>query len=140
VTALVVDGRWPPDAPHLIVHVAAGAFALLLAYAAVTTVMLIEGVRGLAGGVSRLDDMARAGAEVGLNVLDAMVDSVDGPNRYGFRGLRDPASVPVPSIAQVAPIVAGSLPPIPPAPRRDPLSEHHPTWPAMTPVPSESWR
>lgn len=148
IAAYMVDGRWPP---HLAAHVAAGAFALLLGYAAAITVVVIEGARGLAAAVSQLDDVARATAETGLNVLDAMVDAVDGPDRHGFLGRRNPAIPPIPASTSVAsaPVVAyprvdppvydpsarasqprsypPSYPPI--YPQSDPQS--HPTWPGL---------
>lgn len=75
------DG-WPPQ---VFTHVSSIALALLLGYAAVVTVTLIEGVRGIAAAADQIDDVARASVEGGINVLDAVVDAVDGPNRHGIR-------------------------------------------------------
>lgn len=129
ITAFALDGRWPP---HLIAHVAAVAFALLLGYATATTAMLVEGVRGLGAAVSQLDDVARASAETGLNVLDAMVDAVDGPNRHGFRGPRSPTAPPIPPIPPV-PVTPTGYPSSHPLGRRVEGSvtypETYPTWP-----------
>jgi hypothetical protein len=110
IAAFALDGRWPP---HPVAHVAAVAFALLLGYATATTVMLVEGVRGLGAAVSQLDDVARASAETGLNVLDAMVDAVDGPNRHGFRGQREPTVPPIPPIPPIPaiPVAPAAYPP-----------------------------
>lgn len=77
-----LNGGWPPQ---VFTHVASAAVALLLGYAAAITVTLVEGVRGVAGAVGQIDDVARAGLDGGINVLDAVVDAVDGPNRHGIR-------------------------------------------------------
>lgn len=128
IAAFALDGRWPP---HLIAHVAAIAFALLLGYATATTALLVEGVRGLGAAVTQLDDVARASAETGLNVLDAMVDAVDGPNRYGFRGTRNPTaphSRPIAAVP-VEPMVYPPSSPLGPSVEASPsYPESYPTW------------
>jgi len=132
VAAFALDGRWPP---HLIAHIAAVAFALLLGYATATTALLVEGVRGLGAAVSQLDDVVRASAETGLNVLDAMVDAVDGPDRHGFRGKRGPAvqTVPPLPLVPVVPRASGSYRPANPSGYHVSMSESYPesdpTWP-----------
>ena len=80
--ALALGGGWPP---RTFAHVAAVVLALVLGYAFAATTALIEGVRGLAAAAGQIDDVARAGADAGINVLDAVVDAVDGPNRHGIR-------------------------------------------------------
>jgi hypothetical protein len=80
-----IDGGWPD---RVFTHVAAGTLAIALGYALAVTVALIEGVRGLVATAERVDDVARAATDAGLNVLDAAVDAVDGPDRHGFRGVR----------------------------------------------------
>jgi len=73
---------WPPSN---FVHVVAGAFALLLAYAAAITTALVQGIRGLVAAASGVDDVVKAAADAGVNAVDAVVDAVDGPNRHGIR-------------------------------------------------------
>jgi len=77
-----LDGGWPP---RQFVHVAAIGFALAVGYAAAITRALIEGVRGLVAAAGQVDDVAKAAADTGLNVVDAVVDAVDGPTRHGIR-------------------------------------------------------
>lgn len=83
--AYLIERSWPPS---VLAYAATVAITLLLGYSVAATVALIEGARGLASAVSQLDDVARASADAGLNVLDAMVDAVDGPHRHGFLGRR----------------------------------------------------
>lgn len=82
VAGYVLNGGWPPQ---LFTHVAAGACAVLLGYAAAITVTLKEGVQGIVAATGQIDDVARASLEGGINVVDAVVDAVDGPNRHGIR-------------------------------------------------------
>lgn len=82
VAGYFLNGGWPPQ---VFTHAASIAVALVLGYAAFVTVTLIEGVRGLAAAAGQIDDVARASVEGGINVLDAVVDAVDGPNRHGIR-------------------------------------------------------
>jgi hypothetical protein len=85
VAGYFIDGGWPD---RRFIHVAAGAVALLLGYALAVTAALVEGVRGMVAAASHVDDVAQAAADTGLNVVDAVVDAVDGPERHGFRGTR----------------------------------------------------
>jgi hypothetical protein len=80
IVGFLVDGGWPE---RVFVHVAAVAFGLALGYAIGATLALVEGVRGL---VKAADDLAKVAATGGYNVLDKVVDSVDGPERHGLRG------------------------------------------------------
>jgi hypothetical protein len=89
IAGYFIDGGWPG---RVFIHVAAGTLAVVLGYALAITVALVEGVRGLVATVEQVDDVARAAADAGLNVLDAAVDAVDGPDRHGFRGIRDQAA------------------------------------------------
>jgi hypothetical protein len=75
-------GTWPPST---FVHVAAGAMAIILGYALAVTAALVQGVRGMVAAASHVDDVARAAGDAGLNVVDTLVDAVDGPNRHGIR-------------------------------------------------------
>src|SRR5690348_10538207 len=70
--AYLIDRNWPPPA---LAYAATIAVAILFGYAVAATVALIEGARGLASAVTQLDDVARAAADAGLNVIDAMVDA-----------------------------------------------------------------
>lgn len=76
-----IEGGWPQ---RVFVHVAAAAFALTLGYATGVTLALIELIRGLAVASTRIDDVVKAAATGGINVIDHVVDAVDGPNRHGF--------------------------------------------------------
>ena len=94
------DGRfgvtfaWPPSvslAPtSAFVHVAAVLFALTLAYVAGFTVAVKETFQGVIYAAEHVDDAVAAVANEGLNIADAVVDAVDGPNRHGFTGRRAP--------------------------------------------------
>lgn len=85
---------WPPVisfAPMtFFVHAMAVFVALLLAYLFAFTVAVSEVFRGLVYAVEHVDDAVASVATGGLNMADAFVDSVDGPNRHGFLGKRGP--------------------------------------------------
>lgn len=92
VGALVVElagfflnGGWPPQT---FTHAMAGALAVTLGYALAVTVAAVEGVRGMVAAVTQLDDVVKTTADRGLDVVDAVVDALDGPDRHGFRGVR----------------------------------------------------
>ncbi len=86
---------WPPVisfAPiTAFVHIMAILFALMLAYAIGLTVAVTATVRGLVFAAEHVDEAVAAVANEGLNMADAVVDAVDGPNRHGFLGRRGPA-------------------------------------------------
>ncbi|HEU5346763.1 MAG TPA: hypothetical protein VFX31_04935 [Ktedonobacterales bacterium] len=86
---------WPPSvslAPtSAFVHVVAILFALMLAYLLGFTVAVKETFHGLVYAAEHVDDAIGAVANEGLNLADAVVDAVDGPNRHGFTGRRTPA-------------------------------------------------
>lgn len=132
--AYLIERAWPPS---MLAYAATVAITLLLGYSVAATVALIEGARGLASAVSQLDDVARATADAGLNVLDAMVDAVDGPNRHGFRGTRAPTvqSGGYPSHGYASSDGYPSGYPaqvlVPPE-YHSPVSGDHPTWPMTT--------
>jgi integral membrane sensor domain MASE1 len=73
---------WPPT---LFAHVAAIGFAIALAYAVALTVALTEGIKGMVTVAESLDDVAKTTIDSGLNVVDNVVDAVDGPDRHGIR-------------------------------------------------------
>jgi hypothetical protein len=73
---------WPPT---IFTHVAALAFAAAVAYAVGLTVAVTEGIRGVVTVAESLDDVAKTTIDSGLNVVDNIVDAVDGPDRHGFR-------------------------------------------------------
>ena len=89
LTGYFLNGGWPPQ---LFTHLAAGALALTLGYALAVTVAASEGVRGMIAAVSQLDDVVRVAADRGLDMADAVVDALDGPDRHGFRGKRGSAN------------------------------------------------
>jgi hypothetical protein len=86
---------WPPSvslAPtSAFVHVVAILFALMLAYLLGFTVAVKETFHGLVYAAEHVDDAIGAVANEGLNLADAVVDAVDGPNRHGFTGRRTAA-------------------------------------------------
>ncbi|HZC04597.1 MAG TPA: hypothetical protein VE338_03080 [Ktedonobacterales bacterium] len=73
------------------VHVMAVVFALTLAYLGGFTVAVKETFHGLVYAAEHVDDAVASVANEGLNMADAVVDAVDGPNRHGFLGRRGPA-------------------------------------------------
>lgn len=85
---------WPPVfsvAPNtLFVHVMALVFALTLAYLFGLTAAVVEVTRGVIFAADHVDEAVGAVAHEGVNLADAVVDAVDGPNRHGFTGRRDP--------------------------------------------------
>ncbi len=87
---------WPPVisfAPTTtFVHVMAVIFALTLAYLAGFTVAVTETAHGLVYAAEHVDDAVGAVANEGINLADAVVDAVDGPNRHGFTGRRGPTT------------------------------------------------
>ena len=89
---------WPPVisfAPTTaFTHIMAVLFALALAYMVGLTVAVIETIRGAVFAAEHVDDAVEAVANEGLNLADAVVDAVDGPNRHGFTGRRDPVQTP----------------------------------------------
>lgn len=76
---------WPTSPSSLYVHVATAAFAIALGYAASMTAALIELIRGLAAASTHIDDVVKDVLSGGVNVIDAVVDAVDGPNRHGIK-------------------------------------------------------
>ena len=86
---------WPPsvslEPTSAFVHVVAILFALMLAYLLGFTVAVKETFHGLVYAAEHVDDAIGAVANEGLNLADAVVDAVDGPNRHGFTGRRTPA-------------------------------------------------
>lgn len=78
--------NWPNER---FVHIVAAAVALLVGYAFAATAAIIEGVQGLTMAVRGVDDVVKATVGGGINVLDAAVDAVDGPDRHGFTGRRN---------------------------------------------------
>lgn len=77
-----LDPDWPT---RIFVHVATAAFALTLGYAAAVTAALVELIRGLAAASTHIDDVMKDVLTGGVNVIDAVVDAVDGPNRHGIK-------------------------------------------------------
>lgn len=77
-----LDPGWPT---HIFVHVATIAFAITLGYAAAMTAALVELIRGLAAASTHIDDVVKDVLSGGVNVIDAVVDAVDGPNRHGIK-------------------------------------------------------
>lgn len=78
---LLVSG-WPTN---LFVHIATAAFAVTLGYAASVTVALVELIRGLGAASTHIDDVVKDVLTGGVNVIDAVVDAVDGPDRHGIK-------------------------------------------------------
>jgi hypothetical protein len=72
------------------VHIMAIVFAVMLAYLFGFSVAVKETFHGLVYAAEHVDDAIAAVANDGLNVADAVVDAVDGPNRHGFLGRRTP--------------------------------------------------
>ena len=62
--------------------------AVTLGYASAITDAAVEGMRGMVEAVAQLDLVVKATAGRGLDVIDAVVDALDGPDRHGFRGVR----------------------------------------------------
>lgn len=77
-----LDPGWPT---HIFVHIATAAFAITLGYAAAVTAALVELIRGLAAASTHIDDVMKDVLTGGVNVIDAVVDAVDGPNRHGIK-------------------------------------------------------
>ena len=73
---------WPTN---LFVHIATAAFAVTLGYAASVTTALVELIRGLGAASTHIDDVVKDVLSGGVNVIDAVVDAVDGPNRHGIK-------------------------------------------------------
>ena|SRR5689334_18393763 len=80
---LVTD--WPTSHDSLFVHAATAAFAIVLGFAASMTAALVELIRGLAAASTHIDDVVKDVLSGGVNVIDAVVDAVDGPNRHGIK-------------------------------------------------------
>jgi hypothetical protein len=85
---------WPPVisfAPiTTFVHITAILFALMLAYLFGFSVAVKETFQGVIYAAEHVDDAIATVANDGLNLADAVVDAVDGPNRHGFLGRRGP--------------------------------------------------
>ena len=83
---------WPPTisfAPDTeFVHIMAAVFALTIAYVSGFSVAVTQTIHGLVYAAEHVDDAIGAVANEGLNMADAVVDAVDGPNRHGFLGKR----------------------------------------------------
>lgn len=83
---------WPPVisfAPiTAFVHITAIIFAVMLAYLFGFSVAVKETFHGLIYAAEHVDDAIATVANDGLNIADAVVDAVDGPNRHGFLGRR----------------------------------------------------
>jgi integral membrane sensor domain MASE1 len=73
---------WPPT---IFTHVAALVCAIAVAYAVALTVAVAEGVKAMVAVAESLDDVAKTTIDSGLNIVDNVVDAVDGPNRHGIR-------------------------------------------------------
>ena len=65
--------------------VAALAFAIAVSYAVALTVAVTEGIKGMVTVAESLDDVAKTTIDSGLNIVDNVVDAVDGPDRHGIR-------------------------------------------------------
>ena len=76
---------WPTSPSSFYVHVATAGFAITLGYAASVTAALVELIRGLAAASTHIDDVVKDVLSGGVNVIDAVVDAVDGPNRHGIK-------------------------------------------------------
>ncbi len=87
---------WPPVisfAPNTeFVHIMAIVFALTVGYLSGFTVAVTQTIQGLVYAAEHVDDAIGAVANEGLNMADAVVDAVDGPDRHGFLGKRGPAT------------------------------------------------
>lgn len=87
---------WPPtvniSAPTFFVHLMAVITGLLLAYLLAFTVAVVQTLRGIFFAAEHADDVVATVVDKGLDVADAAVDAVDGPERHGFRGKRDAVS------------------------------------------------
>ena len=59
--------------------------ALAFGYAAAITTALVEGARGMMAAAEFVEEEAKVAANAGINILDAAVDAVDGPQRHGIR-------------------------------------------------------
>jgi hypothetical protein len=85
---------WPPAVSFApitaFVHIMAILFAITLAYLFGFTVAVAETFHGLVYAAEHVDDAIAAVANDGMNMADAVVDAVDGPNRHGFLGRRGP--------------------------------------------------
>jgi hypothetical protein len=83
---------WPPVisfAPDTeFVHIMAVVFALTIAYLSGFSVAVSQTIHGLVYAAEHVDDAIGAVANEGMNMADAVVDAVDGPNRHGFLGKR----------------------------------------------------
>ena len=83
---------WPPFitfAPNTaFVHLMAVVFGLTLGYLCGFTVAVTQTIHGLVYAAEHVDDAIGAVANEGLNMADAVVDAVDGPDRHGFLGKR----------------------------------------------------
>lgn len=82
VAGFALEGNWPH---RTFVHIAAVAFALAFGYAAAITTALVEGARGMMAAAEFVEEEAKVAANAGINILDAAVDAVDGPQRHGIR-------------------------------------------------------
>ena len=83
---------WPPFisfAPNTaFVHITAIVFGLTVGYLSGFTVAVMQTIHGLVYAAEHVDDAIGAVANEGLNMADAVVDAVDGPDRHGFLGKR----------------------------------------------------
>lgn len=88
---------WPPvtgwGSLTPFVHVTAVGAGLLLAALLALVVTVKLAVQGVVYAAEHAGEMAGAVVDQGLDVVDAFVDVVDGPNRHGFRGKRGPQAV-----------------------------------------------
>jgi hypothetical protein len=82
VAGFALEGSWPH---RTFVHIAAVAFALAFGYAAAITTVLVEGARGMMAAAEFVEEEAKVAANAGINIFDAAVDAVDGPQRHGIR-------------------------------------------------------
>ena len=88
--------NWPPQVSvagdTAFVHIMAIVFAVTLAYLSGFTVAVAQTIHGLVYVADHVDEAVGAVANEGLNMADAVVDAVDGPNRHGFLGRRGKAT------------------------------------------------
>jgi hypothetical protein len=93
-----ITWAWPPEfnlsAPTAFVHTIAIIFGLLMGYLLAFTVAVMQTLRGVFFAAEHVDDVAGAALNKGLDLADAAVDAVDGPDRHGFRGKRGPVVMP----------------------------------------------
>lgn len=101
--AVNVAGDFKVAAPTAFVHIVAIGGGLIIGYLSAFTVAISRVFGGIIFAAEHVDDAIGAIANQGLDVLDAAVDAVDGPNRHGFRGKRGSETASVLSAIPPAP-------------------------------------